>query len=267
MTFRFFLLFFIQFWWDIVRRHFWPVERLPSKWSPGRRWCWSQGKDQRGRQERRQTPPDPSRCFSPFLKISDFVKKKFYQRTTHSNTHPLRFPGQRRCWVLRSLPPKHCRWPSAKIFVSRSFALFSTNLCSLYLHQGVCVPLSFSRGGNFLDVSWNFAGWVVDFLHLQRKYVPICRKIHLHLVDPKLWHGGAFSQGAKGAQVQVSWVARSASNRVLMLLEKDQSDLIELEVGAYSYSVASHSGRHLQELLPTEVIALVKFAVLVVLWS
>ena len=50
-----------------------------------------------------------------------------------------------------------------------------------------------------------------------------------------------------------------------MLLEKDQSDLIELEVGAYSYSVASHSGRHLQELLPTEVIALVKFAVLVVL--
>ena len=170
MTFRFFLLlFFIQFWWDIVRRHFWPVERLPSKWSPGRRWCWSQGKDQRGRQERRQTPPDPSRCFSPFLEISDFVKK-FYQRTTHSNTHPIRFPDQRRCWVLRSLSPKHCRWPSTKKFVSGSFALFSTNLCSLYLHQGVCVPLSFSHGGNFLDVSWNFARWVVDFLHLHRKY-------------------------------------------------------------------------------------------------
>ena len=92
------------------------------------------------------------------------------------------------------------------------------------------------------------------------------RKVHLHLVDPKLWHGGAFSQGAKGTQVQGSWVARSASNRILLLLEKDQSHLIELEVGAYSYSVASHSGRHLQELLPTEVIALVKFAVLVVLW-
>ena len=49
------------------------------------------------------------------------------------------------------------------------------------------------------------------------------------------------------------------------MLVEDRSDLIELEVGAYSYSVASHSGRHLQELLPTEVIALVKFAVLVVL--
>ena len=170
MTFTFSLLFFfIQFWWDIVRRHFWPIERWPSKWSPGRRWCWSQGKDQRGRQERRQTPPDPSRCFSPFLRISDFVKK-FYQRTTLSNTHPLRFPGQRRCWVLRSLPPKHCRWPSAKLFVSQSFALFLTNLCSLYLHQGVRVPLSFSHDCNFLDVSRNFAGCVVDFLHLQRKY-------------------------------------------------------------------------------------------------
>ena len=123
-----FFTFFPSFW-----PYFWSVQQRSSRESQWRRWCWIQGRGQRGLQERRWTPPGPSWCSSQTLRNMKILSNsgkgekicKFFWYPDASlkllkkrgnmnilviyNSHPWRFPCQRRCWQQQCPHPTHRR--------------------------------------------------------------------------------------------------------------------------------------------------------------